>query len=155
MGKSNSRAFQTTPARILSWTRALVGVITLLSLVEATPHLWHDVLVVFVIGDLLAVPLLLTVTVALVCTIALVYWTRGPDRSSVIKSGFITVGIILFETIGIHEFVREAMAGTPHLIFMVPFSGVSIFLLLVLNVAMPKWEKRGFIRHPKRDIEAA
>lgn len=119
----------------------------LIGLLDARSDVRQGVLIAGAVISVIVPWAMLSLVVMLISSIALVWWTRSPDRGVFLETGaamcVCTLGLAL------------GLLGLQHLTGILRVAGIVLYMgtggaaLMFIWIVIPKWQDRGFLRHPK------
>lgn len=119
----------------------------LIGLLDARSDVRQGVLIAVAVMSIIVPWALLSLVVMLVSLMALVWWTRSPDRGVTLQTGSAMCVCTLGMALG--------LLGLQHLTGILRVAGIVLYMgmggaaLMFVGIVIPKWQDRGFLRHPK------
>ena len=134
-------------SKILTWVKVETAVVMLIGLIGTTPEVLPAFLTVAVVVHALILPALASVVLMLACVVALAWWARSPGREVLVRTGCVMGATCLLLGAGLYGI--DHTIGTLRLILSVLYFGFGGFAILFVQEVIPRWEARGYLRHPQ------
>lgn len=119
----------------------------LIGLLDARSDVQQGLLIAIAVMVGIAPWALLSLVVMMVSMMTLMWWARSPVRGIHLRTGAAMCVCMLSMALGMlalqHLTANYRLAGT------VMYMGIGGAALMFMQIVVPNWEDRGFLRHPK------
>ena len=134
-------------AQVRIWAVALSAVAGLIAYVVANPDVWRLAVLLAVASFTIVPILMLCLVVMYVALRVLSFWMRSPNRIFIARS-FTTIIVMTLMWPG-SLYQIQYTTGLTQLTLIVLLVGLGGASIMFIEIVVPKWEERGYLRYPK------